>query len=117
MEESAASVTKVTSPMAEISVASKEQSAALGQISDAVVHMDGVTQQNAALVVNAAESAHSLREQSLQLTQAMSIFKVADITSVRCNALAAPPHATDKEPLIVNAVAPRETLKLVSNMA
>jgi len=40
------------------------------------VHMDGVTQQNAALVEQAAAAAESLQEQATQLEQAVSVFKL-----------------------------------------
>jgi len=62
--------------MNEIASASAQQSDGLGQINVAVSQMDSVTQQNAALVQQAAAAAASLQDQARQLAEAVSIFKV-----------------------------------------
>ncbi|RYE70599.1 MAG: hypothetical protein EOO81_07775, partial [Oxalobacteraceae bacterium] len=59
------------------STASNEQSAGIEQVSRAVSQMDQVTQQNVALVEEAAAAANSLQDQSGQLAKAVSIFKLA----------------------------------------
>lgn len=51
------SVNKVNALMEQISVASEEQSRGIGQVGQAVTEMDGVTQQNAALVQESAAAA------------------------------------------------------------
>ena len=76
MEDIVASVARVTDIMSEISAASHEQEAGIEQINQAIGEMDSVTQQNAALVEEAAAAATSLREQAGQLAQAVSIFKL-----------------------------------------
>ncbi|WP_296001250.1 methyl-accepting chemotaxis protein [Rugamonas sp.] len=76
MEEVVASVQRVTDIIGEISLASNEQRDGIEQISVAVSHMDSVTQQNAALVEQAAAAADSLQQQAAVLAEAVSIFKL-----------------------------------------
>ncbi|OZI78063.1 methyl-accepting chemotaxis protein, partial [Bordetella genomosp. 2] len=64
MQEIVASVKRVTDIMGEISAASEEQSGGIDQVNRAVSQMDEVTQQNAALVEEAAAAAGSLQEQA-----------------------------------------------------
>ena len=76
MDEIVNSVQRVTDIMAEITAASEEQSAGIDQVNQAVSHMDQVTQQNAALVEEAAAAAGSLQDQSSQLAKVVSTFKL-----------------------------------------
>ena len=76
MDEVVNSVKRVTDIMAEINAASVEQSAGIEQVNQAIIQMDDVTKQNAALVEEAAAAAESLEEQSRQLTSMMSTFKL-----------------------------------------
>jgi len=76
MEDIVASVQRVTGIMAEISLASQEQSAGIEQVNFAVAQMDEATQQNATLVEQAAAAASALQQQAEQLTQVVSIFKL-----------------------------------------
>jgi methyl-accepting chemotaxis protein len=78
MEEIVGSVRRVSDIMAEISAAGLEQSAGIDQINQAVGQMDNATQQNAALVEQAAAAAASLSEQAGRLVQTVSIFKLND---------------------------------------
>ncbi|NGM87486.1 HAMP domain-containing protein [Parapusillimonas sp. SGNA-6] len=77
MQELLHSVEKVTAIVKEISLASEEQSTGIDQVNMAVAQMDGVTQQNAALVEEAAAAAASLQEQAHRLSQAVAVFKIA----------------------------------------
>jgi len=77
MEEVVASVRQVARIMADISAASREQSVGIEQVCLAVNQMDEVTQQNAALVEEAAAAAESLEEQANSLARAVSVFHVA----------------------------------------
>ena len=70
------SVNKVNALMEQISVASEEQSRGIGQVGQAVTEMDGVTQQNAALVQESAAAAASLEEQAQQLSRSISRFSL-----------------------------------------
>jgi methyl-accepting chemotaxis protein len=76
MDEVVNSVQRVTDIMAEISSASREQEGGITQINHAITEMDSVTQQNAALVEEAASAAGSLQEQADRLAQVVSVFKV-----------------------------------------
>ncbi|WP_290443652.1 methyl-accepting chemotaxis protein [Halomonas sp. Mc5H-6] len=76
MEEIMASVKRVADIMDEISAASTEQSDGIEQVNQAVSQMDEVTQQNAALVQEAATAAASLEDQAAQLETAVAIFKL-----------------------------------------
>jgi len=76
MVEVVDSVRKVTDIMAEILTASQEQSAGIEQVNQAIGQMEQVTQQNAALVEEAAAAAESLNDQAVKLEQAVSVFKL-----------------------------------------
>ncbi len=74
MEEIVASVKRVTDIMGEIMSASQEQTTGIEQINQAISQMDQVTQQNAALVEQAAAASGSLQEQAMGLVEAVSVF-------------------------------------------
>ena len=76
MRQVVESIGSVTGIMSEIVSASEEQAQGIGQVNHAVSEMDGVTQQNAALVEQAAAAAQSMREQSVRLAQIVSLFKL-----------------------------------------
>ncbi len=76
MQEIVNAVTSVTDIMAEISVASQEQSKGIDQVGQAIHSIDNVTQQNAALVEEATSAAASLTEQAERLNQAVSAFRL-----------------------------------------
>ena len=77
MEEIVDSVKRVTDIMGEITAASQEQTLGIEQISQAITQMDHVTQQNAALVEEAAAAAGSLQDQATNLVQTVSVFRLA----------------------------------------
>ncbi len=74
MEQVVKSVQQVTAIMQDISIASREQSIGVDQVNAAIAHLDQVTQQNAALVEEAAAAAASLAQEATGLTQAVSLF-------------------------------------------
>lgn len=76
MEEIVASVRRVSDIMSEITAASQEQSTGIQEIGSAINQMDEMTQQNAALVEEAAAAAESLEEQADLLTKALNVFKL-----------------------------------------
>jgi methyl-accepting chemotaxis protein len=76
MDEIVASVKRVSEIMTEISAASQEQSSGIQEVGQAVAQMDEMTQQNAALVEEAAATAESLEEQAQNLTKVLSVFKL-----------------------------------------
>lgn len=75
-DEIVAAVRRATDIMQEISAASVEQAAGIEQVNQAVGQMDAGTQQNAALVEQAAAASASLESQAAQLLQAVAIFKL-----------------------------------------
>jgi methyl-accepting chemotaxis protein len=77
MSEVVDSIQRVTDIMGEISSASHEQSAGIEQVNQAIIQMDQVTQQNAALVEQAAAAAASLNDQADGLKAAIGVFKIA----------------------------------------
>jgi len=72
------SVKKVTDIVAEIAAASQEQSAGIDQVNNAVMQMDEMTQQNAALVEEAAAAARAMHEQAGELTRQVGFFHLSD---------------------------------------
>ncbi|HEX8615182.1 MAG TPA: methyl-accepting chemotaxis protein [Telluria sp.] len=80
MEQVVASVGRVNAIIAEITVATDEQSQGISQVNQAIAEMDGVTQQNAALVEQAAAAAESLQFQAAQLAKAVNTFKLDERT-------------------------------------
>ena len=74
MQDIVTSVKRVTDIIGEIAAASLEQSAGIEQVNEAIMKMDDVTQQNTALVEEAAAAAESLMEQAEELMNAVSVF-------------------------------------------
>ncbi|MGG7607011.1 methyl-accepting chemotaxis protein [Massilia sp. BKSP1R2A-1] len=91
MHDVVSSVRRVSDIVAEISAASTEQSAGIGQVNQAIVQMDGVTQQNAALVEEAAAAAESLQEQAATLVALVGEFRLEAADEARPGTLAAAP--------------------------
>jgi methyl-accepting chemotaxis protein len=79
MMEIVASVGRVTHIMSDITQASAEQTSGIEQINIAITQMDDVTQQNAALVEEAAAAASAMRDQADKLSQVVSIFQLAQV--------------------------------------
>jgi methyl-accepting chemotaxis protein len=71
------SVGRVTGIISEISAAGQEQTAGIDQINQAISQMDQVTQQNAALVEEAAAASEAMQDQAAHLASVVSIFKIA----------------------------------------
>ncbi|WP_457425958.1 methyl-accepting chemotaxis protein [Roseateles sp. P5_E7] len=82
MAEIQAQVRRVSDLMGEIGAASNEQSQGIGQVGDAVMQLDQVTQQNAALVEQSAAAADSLNQQAQLLTEAVSVFRIDQALAV-----------------------------------
>lgn len=69
-------IKRVNDIMAEIASASAEQASGIDEVNRAIVHMDEMTQQNAALVEEAAAAAESMNTQAAQLSQRVQTFTV-----------------------------------------
>lgn len=89
MHEIVDAVRRATDIMQEIAVASQEQARGIEQVNQAVGQMDATTQQNAALVEEAAAASASLESQAERLAQAVAIFKLRadEIIDMRADAL------------------------------
>jgi methyl-accepting chemotaxis protein len=69
-------VRRVNEIIGQISSGSRDQALSIDEVARAVSDIDNATQQNAALVEEAAAAAESMREQSGRLTHAVSAFRV-----------------------------------------
>jgi methyl-accepting chemotaxis protein len=76
MGEIVSQVRRVSDLITEISAASGEQSQGITQVGDAVHQLDQVTQQNAALVEEAAAAADSLQHQAARMAKVVSVFRL-----------------------------------------
>ncbi|MFL9885715.1 methyl-accepting chemotaxis protein [Paraburkholderia agricolaris] len=103
MTEIISAVQRVTDIMGEIAAASEEQSSGIDQVARAVTQMDEVTQQNAALVEEAAAAASSLEDQAGKLRAAVAVFQLEE-GGYKAPASAAPKRAAAP----VRATAPRK---------
>ena len=92
IQEVVESVRRVTDIMAEISSASDEQRTGIGQVHDAIHQMDEVTQQNAALVEQAAAAAAALQDQAHDLVEVVRIFNLGS----NAGAARAPVHSPSR---------------------
>ncbi len=70
------SIGRVTGIMNEIVASSREQASGIGQVNQAIVQMDGVTQQNAALVEESAAATRAMHEQAQALAGLVEVFRV-----------------------------------------
>jgi methyl-accepting chemotaxis protein-1 (serine sensor receptor) len=98
MQEIVTSIQRVTSIMSEITQASQEQTMGLDQIHSAITQMDGLTQQNVALVEEAAAAADSLNERAQGLTRVVSVFKLDGKLAASAYAPAARPARAASSP-------------------
>jgi methyl-accepting chemotaxis protein len=96
-----ASFRTVSGIIADIATASTEQTAGIEQVGNAVVEMDSMTQQNAALVEESAAAAQAMREQAEALARLVGFFRV-DGTPVRAQNRG---HAAEADPARMLSVA------------
>ncbi|MCC6302170.1 MAG: PAS domain S-box protein [Gammaproteobacteria bacterium] len=96
LTEIVAGVGKVSAIVADIAAASREQSAGIEQVNQAVMQMDDLTQQNASLVEEAAQTSRTLEEESRGLIQMMDFFRTTSAPGTRAAApLKRPAPAVD----------------------
>lgn len=97
MHEALGTVRDVTATLEAIHAATSEQLSGVGQVTEAVTHLDGVTQQNAAMVEQLAAATGSLRQQVVSLTQAMQLFRLNTSDRGLCESDAVALRRTAKE--------------------
>ncbi|MBX9869952.1 MAG: MCP four helix bundle domain-containing protein [Burkholderiaceae bacterium] len=128
MDDVVSSISRVTDIMGELTAAGREQEAGITQINQAITEMDNVTQQNAALVEEAAAAAGSLQDQATNLVQVVSRFKlnqhdtavrapvIAKSSSARSTQAAVQKQAEKASPVVKPALpaAKKPDLKLAS---
>jgi methyl-accepting chemotaxis protein len=85
LEEIVTAVKKVTDIVAEIAAASREQSSGIEQVNKAVMQMDTTTQQNAALVEEAAAASQAIVEQAQALSALVSHYNVGELPATPIN--------------------------------
>ncbi len=94
------SVDRVSRVMEEISNSTREQSDGIVQVNQAVIQIDDITQQNAALVEQAAAAAGNLAQQTRCVSQAMAVFKLQGGLAVRRPVAAPAIHAKPRVKLL-----------------
>ena len=77
MQQAVQGIGRVAALVSDISAAAAEQSTGMGQIGEAVQHLDQTTQQNAALVEELTAAARSLQDQAAAQVQALAVFTLA----------------------------------------
>jgi methyl-accepting chemotaxis protein len=103
------SVRRVTDVISEISAASAEQTAGIEQINQAIIQMDTVTQQNAALVEEAAAAAEALQGQAANLAGVVSTFNTGGTHEANVTRIG------DRRAAQVRAKAPRAAPRRLAN--
>jgi methyl-accepting chemotaxis protein len=102
MAEIVGAVKRVTDIMGEISAASTEQSQGIEQVNSAIGQMDETTQQNAALVEQAAAAAETLQDQAASLSQAVAVFRLEMGSRASRPQLAPPGARTSSRPQLAS---------------
>ncbi|MBV7535779.1 Tar ligand binding domain-containing protein [Duganella sp. sic0402] len=116
MEEIVTSVKRVTDIISEISSAGREQEIGIEQINTAVAEMDTVTQQNAALVEEAAAASQAMQEQAVKLAEMVSVFQVEG-GNIAPRKTASAPAAARARPAAAATTARKPALKLAPKPA
>ncbi|WP_422017242.1 methyl-accepting chemotaxis protein [Roseateles sp.] len=116
MGEIVSSVQRVQDIIGEITSAATEQSEGIASVNTAVVQLDQMTQQNAALVEESAAAAESLKEQAQRLVEAVAVFRVAGSEPLRKGVAPRPVPSPATAPKAA-ASAPKPTPKAVAPKA
>jgi methyl-accepting chemotaxis protein len=101
LEKIVASVKKVSDIVAEIAAASREQSSGIEQVNRAVMQMDELTQQNAALVEQATAASQAMAEQVRGLNEMLARYRITEaaFNSANTAALAATERPARESPV------------------
>jgi len=92
MQEAVTAIQRVTTLMTDISAATAEQSSGMGQIGEAVQHLDQTTQQNASLVEELSAAARSLEDQAQSQVETIGVFTLPRDQAPTSGTPAAPPR-------------------------
>jgi methyl-accepting chemotaxis protein len=99
LEQIVSAVKKVGDIIAEIAASSQEQSSGIDQVNKAVMQLDEMTQQNAALVEEATAASKSMADQSQALSDVMSKFEVGSVPMRSAAPVRAPVRAPIRKPI------------------
>lgn len=102
MSQIVTAVKQVADIMSEIAAASAEQSSGIEQVNTAIAQMDEVTQQNAALVEEAAAASSSMQDQAGKLAETVAVFKLVPGTHTSSIALAKPAKSSKTSKVSAN---------------
>ncbi|QKY01310.1 HAMP domain-containing protein [Janthinobacterium lividum] len=117
MQDIVVSVQRVADLMGEIASASQEQSQGIAQVNATVTQMDDATQQNAALVEEAAAAAQSLQDQAGRLAQVVSVFKLEESGHAAQQPAGKPALPKPVRPALAKAAAPAARPKVPASDA
>ncbi|HEX8407073.1 MAG TPA: methyl-accepting chemotaxis protein [Duganella sp.] len=118
MREVVDSVQRVSSIISDIAAASEEQRNGIEQVNEAIAQMDEVTQQNAALVEQAAAASGAMQDQATTLSHAVSVFQLgADGASAAAAAAATSTSTTRPRATVRPPVGQRPVKQLASAKA
>ena len=109
LEQIVSSVKKVSDIVAEIAAASREQSAGIEQVNRAVMQMDELTQQNAALVEQATAASQAMADQARQLNEMMGRYYVRRVSSEGAEEFAPAGSRQENSNLLTDALEPSVT--------
>jgi methyl-accepting chemotaxis protein len=114
MGDIVASVKKVADIMSDITSASKEQTGGIESIGRAIESIDGMTQQNSALVEEASAAAESLRDQAGHLSNVLSVFKLGGNQPTATRMAAVPAPAKAKAPVVAKPLQVAKPKKVIA---
>jgi methyl-accepting chemotaxis protein len=116
MAELVTAIKRVADIMAEINAASVEQGSGIEQVNRAVTQMDEVTQQNAALVEEAAAAAASLEDQARQLIATMAVYTLSGAHATRSAPSTATMHVAppQRRATDIRSVAPKRAARIAA---
>jgi methyl-accepting chemotaxis protein len=106
MKEIVTAIQRVNDIMSEIAAASAEQASGIDEVSKAVTQMDEMTQQNAALVEEAAAAAESMRTQASELTGRVGTFKLNESDAPAAMNVKSAPRAASPAPTMSQSADP-----------
>jgi methyl-accepting chemotaxis protein len=106
MQEVVQSVKRVSDMISEITAAGQEQSSGIDQINQAIIQMDSITQQNSALVEEAAAASATMQDQAAKLVDVVSVFKLDNNGTYSAPKASAAPRRASSSPTRSNKVQP-----------
>jgi methyl-accepting chemotaxis protein len=115
MSDIVAQVKRVADLIGEISASAHEQTSGIEQVNHAIVQLDNVTQQNAALVEQAAAAADSLNQQAGRMVEVVSVFKIgAAGANLALSASRQVASSIPKRPVATSRPAPARPVRAVA---